>query len=867
MRTLFICLILVSSNLLANINNTNPAHITPSLLQHMKDHPKDLHRIRVEFKDNVDCYGLNQSFKDNKTPISERKKTVIRMLMQQANKSQASLLELINAYKDEDVREVQSFWVTNIVVMEASTSLINQIRKLPEVNLIDAEYNRIQMHDPIIPSTERNNKTANPNGIEPGLAAINAPKLWAMGYTGKGTLVYNYDTGVWPTHPAYSDRFLAHRLPLSQSWIGFFSDVPNGTISDHGTHTLGTIAGLDRATSDTIGVAFNAYWIANDYVTSTVEELPPLTNMIEAFEWALNPDGDTSTVHDIPDVINNSWRWLDDPDTVHCGGFVVNLMNAIEAAGIANIFSGGNSGPDNTTVNSPQRINTSEVNTFSVGSINGNVAFPHPISTFSTLGPTQCAGTGSLAIHPEVVAPGQNVRSAWGTDEYNSISGTSMAAPHVSGAVLLLKEAFPDLSGEDLLWALYNTAIDLGDTGEDNTFGKGIIDVYAAYQELAMSHTPRDPNQIKYDLAISEITSPVESVVNCDTEHPISLYIKNHGDTTVTSATVYYYFKDEAVNSFNWSGTLNSGDSVLVNLPAITTTKLGELELITQVSSSNNEQEYDIYNNYRLIHINRIPEFDIPFSEDFENGFANHGWALDNPDNSITWDTATTEGLEGTISAALKHYRYDPAELQRDGLITPQLILPADANVTLEFDISYQMVHVSLAERLIVSISSDCGNTYSEIFNESEGINTHDTIKADFVPWHNGQWETKSLDISDFAGNTIVVKFETENKSGNNLYLDNVLIYNGDRPLGINSNQKSKFQVYPNPTENIFTIKFESFNASTSVQLLDLSGRLVRKVNISSTAEDIDITDLNSGIYLIEVRQGDWIERRKIVKK
>ena len=106
-----------------------------------------------------------------------------------------------------------------------------------------------------------------------------------------------------------------------------------------------------------------------------------------------------STTSDIPDVISNSWRWYDDPDTAQCGGYVVNLMNAIEAAGIANVFSGGNFGPSNTTVSAPQRINTSEVNTFSVGSINGNVAFPHPISTFSSIGPKQCPGTG-IIIYP-----------------------------------------------------------------------------------------------------------------------------------------------------------------------------------------------------------------------------------------------------------------------------------------------------------------------------------------------------------------------------------------------------------------------------------------------------------------------------------
>ena len=68
-----------------------------------------------------------------------------------------------------------------------------------------------------------------------------------------------------------------------------------------------------------------------------------------------------------------------------------------------------------------------------------------------------------------------------------------MAAPHVSGAILLLKEAFPFLSGEELLWALYLSAVDLGIPGEDNIYGMGMIDVHAAFQHLIQIHTPVDP--------------------------------------------------------------------------------------------------------------------------------------------------------------------------------------------------------------------------------------------------------------------------------------------------------------------------------------------------------------------------------------
>ena len=100
--------------------------------------------------------------------------------------------------------------------------------------------------------------------------------------------------------------------------------------------------GFISETNDTIGIAFNAYWIANDFVTSSVETLPPIEDMITSFEWALNPDGNTSTYYDVPDVINNSWRWYNEMDTFQCSGYAVELMNVIEAAGIANIFSAGN---------------------------------------------------------------------------------------------------------------------------------------------------------------------------------------------------------------------------------------------------------------------------------------------------------------------------------------------------------------------------------------------------------------------------------------------------------------------------------------------------------------------------------------------
>jgi hypothetical protein len=242
---------------------------------------QSFHRIRVEFTDNVDCHALNHEFKQQRLALEERPKAVISLLQQQALLSQQPILAQLQTAYATGIRNLRSFWVVNMLILESNTATIQALAAMNGVALIDLEDAAILPHDPIIRGEEQQQRS--PGGIEPGLAAINAPAMWALGYTGSGRMVYNYDTGVWPTHPAFADRFLAHRFPIEQCWYGYFSNTPNGNVSDHGTHTLGTMAGLIEETQDTIGVAFGSYWIANDFVTSTVEALPPLAR----YDWGI----------------------------------------------------------------------------------------------------------------------------------------------------------------------------------------------------------------------------------------------------------------------------------------------------------------------------------------------------------------------------------------------------------------------------------------------------------------------------------------------------------------------------------------------------------------------------------------------------
>ncbi|CAI8166033.1 MAG: Bacillopeptidase F [Crocinitomicaceae bacterium] len=836
----------------------------------VEDNPGKLVPIRIEFKDNIDCFKLNQQFKDQQTPVNQRPKIINRLLKEQAVKSQEFVIDFLKKQTSSKTN-YHSFWIVNIIIAYVDAATIEKLLQFSNIFSVKIENNQFIAHDDFEESAD-NNRT--PNGVENGLIAINAPAMWALGYTGRGRLAYNYDTGVWPNHPAFSNRFIGDRFPMQQSWIGYFNTFPNGSIQNHGTHTLGTIAGLVESTNDTIGVAFGSYWIANDFVTSTVQALPPIVNMIEAFQWALNPDNDTSTTEDVPDVINNSWRWYDGNDTIHCQGFVVNLMNAIEAAGIANVFSGGNSGPSNSSVNSPQRINTSEVNTFCVGSVNGNISFPYPISNFSTRGPSQCSASGSLAIHPEVVAPGQNVRSAWEQNNFNTISGTSMAAPHVSGAILLLKEAFPFLSGEELLWALYLSAVDLGVAGEDNVYGMGMIDVYAAFLHLSQIHTPVDPSSMIYDLHLDSLTIPNFRENTCENTFTPTVFFKNLGDFTITNIEFTLKINGDTILNNTWTGSLAPNSTSSFTLPVLSGLSSGKNEIQVLANLGNSFNEYDYFNNSTILRFSIIKEITtLPFIEDFENGINDTTWIIENIDLDKTWGVDSTSGLPWSDqSACIKLFSYAPRNNQKDGLVTPKISLSSSNDLFLTFDIAYQKRSASgfLNDTLKVFVSNNCGLSYDYLVYQKHGydLSTFDTSSFDFVPEYFTHWRNDTIDLSSLSNEEILVKFETTNRAGNNLYLDNIKVFEGlNAPASISKTDLLEFELYPNPTGSNINILFKSYNSNHSfVTIYNPLGEVMLSSKLDGYHTLLPTKKLSSGIYIVQLFQSGKSSIKSFIK-
>ncbi len=491
-RILFFVLILtsfafsqveVSTRLLRALQNSNPT-----------DYIKGF----IYLRDQVDIVGLDEQMYAEKVSLEERAYTVITKLQQKAEATQGNLLRYLEAKMAErKVFSFQSFWIANMIQIEARAEVFQELMNSVELSQMDLDA-ELQLDRPKIEQLN----VESTESVEPGLKIINADKLWKIGITGQGRLIMGIDTGVDVTHPSLSYKWRGNTVPANQAWFDPAGTTTPTDCDGHGTHTMGTMAGRSPATGDTVGVAIDAQWIAAKTICSS----PHTSNSIAAFQWAMNPDGNPSTINDMPDAISNSWY---DPDVSNeCSGIYKTTLDALEAAGIAVVFSAGNAGPGTSTITKPKNINTDEVNVFCVANIVGSSYLGgsnDPINSGSSRGPSVCGGTGSLLIKPEVSAPGTSVRSSYPGGGYANLTGTSMASPHVAGAIALLKSFAPTLTGRQIKLALYNTAKDLGAVGEDNTYGKGLIDVYAAFLSLGSPDT-LPPTTIT-DLAVVEPTS------------------------------------------------------------------------------------------------------------------------------------------------------------------------------------------------------------------------------------------------------------------------------------------------------------------------------------------------------------------------
>ncbi len=446
--------------------------------------PDEMIEVYLLMSDKVDLTALKATLITNRATLARRHATVIEALRLKAETSQQDLLSFLEIEKQlSNVRSYQSLWIGNYVLLTAKPSLIGQVAARQDVETVFFD-NPIEMIKPVksYQTETRDGDDPQISDAEPGLTDINAHLLWAEGITGEGRIVANFDTGVSGTHPALAPKWRGNNgAPAEASWLDLDGNSPFPVDYDgHGTHTMGTMLGSNDATGDTVGVAFGAQWIA----AGPLRGGTIVSDAIQVFQWMADPDGDPETMDDVPDAVNNSWY---DPYASNCFSGYNDAIDGAEAAGVAVVFSAGNGGPGSYSITEPKNRIASEVNIFTVGALEpGSTS----VAGFSSRGPSVCilepGQPDSLLVKPEASARGVSVRSSVPGGGYEGAgwSGTSMAAPHVTGSIALLRQINPEATPEELKLALVHSAFDLDVPGNDNNTGFGRIDVHAASRLL-----------------------------------------------------------------------------------------------------------------------------------------------------------------------------------------------------------------------------------------------------------------------------------------------------------------------------------------------------------------------------------------------
>jgi subtilisin family serine protease len=514
----------------------------------------------VYLLDRPDIRALDHTLRVEKATMSVRHASVINALKEAAQRSQPPLTNYLNVKTlDGTVRGYTPYWIMNLVIVSATKAEIENLALRGDVEIVEGNFNATLIEN--VGEAYMGSPTAG-IGVTSSLLAINADRVWfELGFTGSGTLVANLDTGVDGAHPALTDRWRGNWYPWQECWrdaLGTGTQYPTDT-HGHGTHTMGTICGAGHATGDTVGVAFEALWIADNSINQGVS--PEFDNdVLGAFQWFTDPDGNPSTTDDVPDVLQNSWG-IDSRfgyDYNDCDYRWQEAIENCEAAGVVVTFSAGNEGPYPQTHRSPANIcNTTTVN-FSVGAVDcENYGWPYPIASWSSRGPSDCDG---VTIKPEVSGPGVYVYSSYPGGSYVRMSGTSMAGPHVAGVVALMRQANPNADVHTIKTVLMETARDLGTAGEDNNYGWGIIDAYDAV--LAVSVTDTIPPEVT-------VTAPNGGeVLNAGTNYTITWNATDN--IGVTQVSLYYSYDGGANYDLidNLSGNPGSYDWTVPNTPS-----------------------------------------------------------------------------------------------------------------------------------------------------------------------------------------------------------------------------------------------------------------------------------------------------------
>ena len=297
-------------------------------------------------------------------------------------------------------------------------------------------------------------------------------------------------------------------------------------------------------------------------------------------------------------------------------------------------------------------------------------------------------------------------------------------------------------------------------------------------------------------------------------------------------------------------------------------------ELRAVVSSMTYGVEYDTYNNSSMLRFNKYYYSEFPFTIDFNAGgyFSNYGMVVENPNELVTWNMLPW-GEDSSHNALGYRYSKNMRYNDMDYVYLPQTDLPDADSIFFNFLYAYRNRLTSTnRDSLFVEVSTDCGATFPYRVWSRGGLDmcTQEGSGSYYVPVDYAEFDTISVSLAEFRGQSVMVRLVAKNGRNSDLYISQIMLDNlclsGNREYSI-ANIEPKIDVYPNPTDGFVNIFIPSEYIGTRACIYDVCGKIVREIIVDNQDVSVDMSGCTDGVYFLRIEGTDVREKIVLLKK
>lgn len=375
------------------------------------------------------------------------------------------------------------------------------------------------------------------------------------------------------------------------------------------------------------------------------------------------------------------------------------------------------------------------------------------------------------------------------------------------------------------------------------------------------------------DLSVISVNPP--TTTDCEQPTVPIATVQNNGLSTVTGFKVSYQIDNGTPSETVMTG-ISLAPNAQVNVPLNSfTPSVGQhiitvysLDPVSSSGSGDESPENDTIRKSFYVVGNITP----PVSEGFENPiFPPSTWALENPDEGITWERTTTAANTGTASMVIRNYDYNSSgtiDKFISSVITGTSVYDS---MYISFDYAYATgIAANIADTLEVQVTTDCGQTFTTIWkNYGTGLQTALNTSGAFIPSAANNWANVNVNLFNYIGTKdFQVYFVAKSNKQNNLYIDNINIYGITVPPLL---KKQGYLIYPSPFSQQFIIR--NYQVPVTLQrasVYNSLGQLIWSKSYNGNAYTempVDLGNAPSGIYFVKLQYTDKSVIQKIVKQ